>query len=149
MRPFVTAVIALACLFASSAPDGLSKVRADAPAPGPSVRIGDRATFKLALRVVRFRHRQEAETVAAIDKCLASNDACDAMVQYVQDSMANSAVGAPGTIQDFLQWILNNQDQIIAFIKAIISLFSSSQHWVQTEGLAMQAPPECLLAMAA
>ena len=37
-------------------------------------------------------------------------------------SIADGEVGGP--FQDFLDWILANQDGILAFIKAIIALFS-------------------------
>lgn len=80
----------------------------------------------------RLRQSRDAGERAALAEALSSRDAFDdvfsGLDQRYDDEVHALAdePGAPNTgrpIMDFLQWLLDNQEGIIAFIKAIMGLF--------------------------
>lgn len=93
-----------------------------------------RATFRVFLHAQMVRATGDDKT--AIQTTLNNNDVFNAVVDAYNDADTNAPLGddpvptptptptpSPHPLQDFLQWLLANAPQIIAFIKMIISLF--------------------------
>lgn len=79
----------------------------------------------LAVKVLKFKVKSK-EDRKLLDRILRDDDLCDIVTAAIEDEypeMFGDEVPKPGNFQSFLQWILDHQEEIIAFIKVIMVLF--------------------------
>lgn len=79
--------------------------------------------FRVRTSLIRLRRKVSGGDVEAINKILAHKEAFETFAETVT-SEYESYVQAGGPLTDFLQWVLDNQEAIIALVKTIIELFS-------------------------
>lgn len=88
------------------------------------------AVVRAALMVIRRRKRKEGDTeaVEAINAALWCSPIFEMLAESVCAQHASQAAELPGNWADFIKdlfaWLLENQEEIIAFIKMLIELFS-------------------------
>ena len=78
-------------------------------------------------RLRRLRRRVEGDDRAAIDRALSDDEVlgmltCDCCAAAGISEAESEGYG--NALTDFFEWLLANQDEIIAFIKTIIGLFT-------------------------
>jgi len=88
----------------------------------------DKGRGELALRALRLKQGRRGKERKLLDGVLGDEDARAIVAAALEDEYApvrgEDAVGASETpIRDFIQFLLDNQDALIAFIKAIMELF--------------------------
>ena len=74
--------------------------------------LKNRMAVRLALR--RIKNDKDVDTVLANP----------AMFADLVDSLEGEHTAHAGPIQDFLTWLLTNQESLLSFVKSIIALFS-------------------------
>lgn len=80
---------------------------------------------ELALRAIRLKNRRDRKIRALIDGVFADED----LMVVVDEALAEKYGEDPAmasSFTDFLEWLFAHQEEIIAFIQAIIALFSDS-----------------------
>jgi len=77
--------------------------------------------FHQAMR--EFRAKQGGDDRGRLIGRVMANRRAAAMLRDQIDETADDEGAEFGTVQDFIQFLINNQDKIIAFIKAIMALF--------------------------
>ena len=104
------------------------KVKADGAMRG--LADGDREVGRrLVLRLQLKRLQRRGVDVDSIRTILNDDEKFELLYQGAKDQYGDPAVTGPyiESIQSFLQWLIDNQDSILALITKIISLFSEAQ----------------------
>lgn len=79
------------------------------------------ATRAIKRQLRRARRQNDDQSAALYSEVLMDADKLEMLVEDV-----DNRVGSDTPLRDFFQWIIDNQDAILGFIKAIIDLFSDS-----------------------
>lgn len=94
------------------------------------------AAVKIALRRAE-RKATDPKQRAAVAKVLANDELLDAVTEELQEQ---HAAQKGGKVTDFLSWLLDNSDRILAVVMKIIALFSVNDQPAVTEQYVTPAP---------
>lgn len=81
----------------------------------------------LVLHTIRLKSRKNREQRKLLDGVFGDSSKHYVVGKALAEEFGAKTVVVQGSIQDFLQWIIDNSDAIIAFIEKIIALFSASE----------------------
>ena len=84
-----------------------------------------RVLVRLAFNGLESRESRRSEKGKLLRRVLASRDLLDVAVMATNEEQGQNEVVTQADIMTFLRWIIDNQDQIIAFIQKIIALFDT------------------------